>query len=322
MPAKLGRSLGPYIVQKRVEALGGECGVSNRADGLNGTLYWFTFPYKPAASSSTVITSHNTTSANGTASQTVSTLNAVKEGGGDDVDDHAAKRRRFTAQLNILLVDDSMTTLKVVRRTLMEQGHYVQTAKDGKQGLDSMLEAIQAVCMARSRDVSQLLSECSDEDLDEELKRLGSQKLLMKEDEDALLSLDPGRTRPQSQPQHQPQLNFDITSAKRSVTVLPPIGGSSTNNSPMKSGNIQQQVPSAAATTDSADRYLLRGRRVSTVPMMLPPENLSALSRMSSSSTRSSISMSCFDVVLMDLEMPIMSKSFFGFSVTLHSILS
>ncbi len=42
-----GTGLGLYSLSKRVEALGGRYGVKNRPDGRQGSLFWFSFPYRP-----------------------------------------------------------------------------------------------------------------------------------------------------------------------------------------------------------------------------------------------------------------------------------
>ena len=38
--------LGLFSLSKRIEALGGVCGVGNRTDGREGCTFWFTFPYR------------------------------------------------------------------------------------------------------------------------------------------------------------------------------------------------------------------------------------------------------------------------------------
>jgi signal transduction histidine kinase len=48
-----GAGLGLYSLSKRVEALGGSCGIGPRPDGREGTLCWFTEPYRPDFSPTT-----------------------------------------------------------------------------------------------------------------------------------------------------------------------------------------------------------------------------------------------------------------------------
>ena len=42
-----GTGLGLYSLAKRMDALGGSCGVRDRDDGQQGSVFWFTFPYRP-----------------------------------------------------------------------------------------------------------------------------------------------------------------------------------------------------------------------------------------------------------------------------------
>jgi hypothetical protein len=42
-----GTGLGLYSLAKRVEALGGACGVASRKDGKEGSMFYYTFPYRP-----------------------------------------------------------------------------------------------------------------------------------------------------------------------------------------------------------------------------------------------------------------------------------
>lgn len=42
-----GTGLGLYSLAKRIDALGGNYGVRDRDDGQSGTVFWFTFPYRP-----------------------------------------------------------------------------------------------------------------------------------------------------------------------------------------------------------------------------------------------------------------------------------
>jgi CheY-like chemotaxis protein len=42
-----GTGLGLFSLAKRIEGLGGECGVQRRRDGAEGSLFWFCIPYRP-----------------------------------------------------------------------------------------------------------------------------------------------------------------------------------------------------------------------------------------------------------------------------------
>ena len=47
-----GTGLGLYSLFKRMEALGGDCGVRARSDGQPGSVFWFSFPYRPDTTAS------------------------------------------------------------------------------------------------------------------------------------------------------------------------------------------------------------------------------------------------------------------------------
>jgi hypothetical protein len=51
-----GTGLGLFSLLKRVEALNGEVGVTSRADLKQGSMFWFTFPYRPDEESSKLAT--------------------------------------------------------------------------------------------------------------------------------------------------------------------------------------------------------------------------------------------------------------------------
>jgi CheY-like chemotaxis protein len=131
--SKVGKSLGLYILKKRVQVLGGSCGVDIRTDGQTGSIYWFTIPYKPGMSAGET----------GTAGTTTPVLTQVAEEAVLEVHEDDEESLNV-GPLSILIVDDSLTTLKVLRRTLMEIGHRVDTAKDGKQALDAMTAMLQS----------------------------------------------------------------------------------------------------------------------------------------------------------------------------------
>ena len=112
-----GTGLGLYSLSKRIESLGGSAGVTSRADGKQGSTFWFTFPYRPDVEAARV-DCH---------------VEAVI--GVDDlvIDTILPKR--------ILVVDDSLSILKVTSRLLKMNGHTVETASNGSIGLKRLKEA-------------------------------------------------------------------------------------------------------------------------------------------------------------------------------------
>ena len=150
-----GTGLGLYSLAKRIEALGGKYGVQSRPDGQQGSLFWFTFPYRPCTPSflhprsssfksdggvsiqSGVGKGETGTGGRGTCGRGTGGVSA--HGGGD------TQPRRVVRQpptvlpsLRVLLVDDSSAVLKITSRFLKANGHTVETADNGYQCLERL----------------------------------------------------------------------------------------------------------------------------------------------------------------------------------------
>ena len=114
-----GTGLGLYSLSKRIEALEGSCGVSSRSDGSQGSMFWFAVPYRPDMSAATVICTDNNDGC-----LTPSTA--------------ASDQDLFVEPLRILVIDDSISILKVTSRLLKMNGHTVETAGNGYVGLERL----------------------------------------------------------------------------------------------------------------------------------------------------------------------------------------
>jgi CheY-like chemotaxis protein len=136
-----GVGLGLYTLAKRTEALGGYYGVSGRADGQQGTRFFFGIPYipdelaallrpKPMPSIMSFVRRDKIASSGDSYSD--------DEGGGHSRAssiDFSAKKKR---SLHILVVDDSMAILKMTSMILRKQGHIVETALHGAEAVDKL----------------------------------------------------------------------------------------------------------------------------------------------------------------------------------------
>lgn len=112
-----GTGLGLYSLAKRMEALGGECGVSGRADGKQGSVFWFSFPYRPDESRRNLVAEEELM------------LSVTAD---------------MIQPMNILVIDDSQSILKVTVRMLKMNGHTIATATNGSLGLKMMKGAYAA----------------------------------------------------------------------------------------------------------------------------------------------------------------------------------
>ena len=202
-----GTGLGLYSLAKRIEALCGHYGVSNRKDNKQGSLFWFAIPYRPDTVFAQSMLKQNKMRSNsmrgvnhaahaaraaainstmnspingndlidleaapalgalmglGSNSRSNNSLLASEASGGvssgrpssaistsSKYNDHA---RPVIEKLSILLVDDSLSILKMTTMMLKRSGHKVEQADNGAEGLDTILkgyEKMSALGVAR-----------------------------------------------------------------------------------------------------------------------------------------------------------------------------
>jgi signal transduction histidine kinase/AmiR/NasT family two-component response regulator len=147
-----GTGLGLYSILKRVEALGGSCGVKSRRDGTKGSRFWFSFPYEPCQSSSLPMSFSSSREINMGFSLPVSTPTAREREEEDNEEQEEAEtmmRRSVTIggiPRKILLVEDSVMIQKTTSRALRNEGHVVDIARDGAECLKMVTdeESLQA----------------------------------------------------------------------------------------------------------------------------------------------------------------------------------
>eukprot|EP00596_Hydrurales_sp_CCMP1899_P001992 CAMPEP_0119040854 /NCGR_PEP_ID=MMETSP1177-20130426/10890_1 /TAXON_ID=2985 /ORGANISM="Ochromonas sp, Strain CCMP1899" /LENGTH=511 /DNA_ID=CAMNT_0007006311 /DNA_START=1048 /DNA_END=2583 /DNA_ORIENTATION=+ len=119
-----GTGLGLYSLLKRVEALGGEVGVASRSDRKQGSMFWFTFPYRPDREAASLVAADLKASFGGS----LSPERILSE------NNHPIIAR------HILLIDDSPSVLRVTSRFLLMNHHTVVTAPNGWAGLEILKE--------------------------------------------------------------------------------------------------------------------------------------------------------------------------------------
>lgn len=125
--------LGLYSLAKRIEALGGEVGVASREDGQEGSVFWFTFPYRMDYSSDCSSNEEFIVKPIRNSSLIPSTVSSP-----------LARRSSLATSKHILLVDDSLSILKVIGRLLELNSHTVETAANGLIGLNMLKNAYHA----------------------------------------------------------------------------------------------------------------------------------------------------------------------------------
>jgi CheY-like chemotaxis protein len=129
-----GTGLGLYSILKRVEALGGSCGVKSRRDGTPGSRFWFSFPYEPSQPLLMSFSSFRDINVGGLGfplSPTARERGGDDDGGGEEIGG-IPKR--------ILLVEDSVLIQKTTSRALRNEGYVVDVARNGSECLKMVTE--------------------------------------------------------------------------------------------------------------------------------------------------------------------------------------
>eukprot|EP00981_Chlorochromonas_danica_P013509 scaffold6421_cov251-Ochromonas_danica.AAC.3 len=149
-----GTGLGLFSLAKRIEALNGKCGVAARSDGQQGSLFWFTFPYRPDI---------EVARRRSLASFEASNRRLFSESTSDDVaifqtdavsSSNKSLERTFVASFKptlelhledasrrsdsvrrVLLVEDSPSIYKMISIMLRRQGFHVTIANNGAEAL-------------------------------------------------------------------------------------------------------------------------------------------------------------------------------------------
>jgi signal transduction histidine kinase/CheY-like chemotaxis protein len=153
-----GTGLGLYSLSKRVEALGGKYGVSRRRDGREGSLFWFSIPYRPDYTLSSVRVNDESSVTNHSCEKRLfrpsirTTTRSRHNSGGSSTDDLSVRSKHVPQKLptlrlqchvsyNILLVEDSPTISKMTCLMLTRLGHKVDLAENGHRGLTMMISS-------------------------------------------------------------------------------------------------------------------------------------------------------------------------------------
>ena len=113
-----GTGLGLFSLAKRVEALHGQYGVSRRPDGTQGSLFWFTIPYRPDEMSAKLLEPRSTAS---------------------EDDNYSSEIIATGAVYDVLVVDDAPLIVKMTTMLLQRKGHTVQHAVNGADALEKLM---------------------------------------------------------------------------------------------------------------------------------------------------------------------------------------
>jgi CheY-like chemotaxis protein len=132
-----GTGLGLFSLAKRVEALHGQYGVRLRPDGAQGSVFWFTIPYRPdlqsakmAEAQSALVTLLSSSSDTTAAQEEVQCLSS----------DASQSLPDCNTPLLTLVVDDAPMIVKMTTMLLSRKGHIVESAVNGADALEKLLQ--------------------------------------------------------------------------------------------------------------------------------------------------------------------------------------
>lgn len=166
-----GTGLGLYSLARRVEALSGYYGVRSRRDGKQGSVFWFSLPYRPDRVSAlsarkqalsnrgsnirgSFLNVHLAADSEGNSEsfvdlRTILSGDAVDQltfSNSTDAADVGKTEEGFQTKsnvsqiLNILIVDDSPAIVKMISMMLRRLGHRISTAENGAIALQNIMD--------------------------------------------------------------------------------------------------------------------------------------------------------------------------------------
>ena len=125
-----GTGLGLFSLAKRVEALQGTYGVMRRPDGEQGSLFWFTIPYRPDRETAEALRMRL-----GCLSHSFSSESSSEDHAGEPVYNIPPL---VEGPFKVLVVDDAPLIVKMTTMLLQRKGHTVQHAVNGADALDKL----------------------------------------------------------------------------------------------------------------------------------------------------------------------------------------
>ena len=138
-----GTGLGLYSLAKRIEALKGKYGVHQREDGKQGSVFWFTVPYKPdnntalhrMQSKDEMTVRRNRNSENSPVNTTRITVK------NHNPSPNSVKTVNHNEELRILLAEDTPSIAKMTSMMLRRQHHQTAVAENGQIALDMLYKS-------------------------------------------------------------------------------------------------------------------------------------------------------------------------------------
>ena len=145
MQRMAGTGLGLYSMSKRVESLGGKCGLQDRWDKAPGSCFWFSVPYRPDEVSSRSVSYQSRSSMSRSRScepEQVTEMSNV-----DTIILPSSNEILENEAPTVLFVEDSLMVQKTTARALKAYGFAVVVAENGAIALDMMQKRVYSLVL-------------------------------------------------------------------------------------------------------------------------------------------------------------------------------
>eukprot|EP00981_Chlorochromonas_danica_P010390 scaffold3171_cov178-Ochromonas_danica.AAC.5 len=152
-----GTGLGLYSLAKRIEAIKGRYGMRGRRDGNQGSLFWFSIPYRPD-----FVLSEEQLIKHSRSLQKLEALKFIRPGFDESARSNLLDSARSQSEpssreivttdriletkgmesrpLEVLIVDDAPTIIKITSIMLRRTGCRVSTAENGQDAIDALVQ--------------------------------------------------------------------------------------------------------------------------------------------------------------------------------------
>jgi CheY-like chemotaxis protein len=139
-----GTGLGLFSLAKRIEALQGQYGVSGRPDGDQGSLFWFTIPFRPDNLCFSLASRSDSSTIFAPPTPSDSPSFSIRKRAPSATVPFLSPRAAEPPRYNVLVVDDAPLIVKMTTLLLKRKGHTVQHAVNGADALEKLLVRMEA----------------------------------------------------------------------------------------------------------------------------------------------------------------------------------
>jgi signal transduction histidine kinase len=129
-----GTGLGLYSLSKRIDALKGQYGVKKRSDGNQGSVFWFTIPYRPDTMIKEMMISRDSSKSISRSMSMSGRVPRLKP-----IFNAETAAKVYQTKLHILLAEDTPSIAKMTTMMLKKMGHRIDVAENGQLAYNMLI---------------------------------------------------------------------------------------------------------------------------------------------------------------------------------------